>query len=166
MTISTLSKANATQYKLVLHKIPVIGSTIHDLDTLRLNIFNVILPGINLDMSQMPWQGLHTPMHQGGINFDPLTINFVVDGRFANWKILFDWLISIANNKDKATSLADEYVTDASLLLMDNWDTILFKIVFKNLWITSLGELTFSIRDGETHIECSSVFTYDRYEVS
>jgi hypothetical protein len=104
-------------------------------------------------------------MHQGGITFDPLNISFLVDSRFSNWKILFNWLVSIANNKEKASSPPPQYITDATLIVMDNWDNAIFKILFLNLWITSLGELTFSVRDGETLVECTSSFIYDRYEV-
>lgn len=167
MTITALSRATATQYRLVLNQIPIpiSAGSLHDMDELKLNIFSVVLPSITLDQSQMDWQGKHTYLHHGGVTFDPLNISFVVDSRFANWKILFTWLTSIANNKDRPTRPPDEYVTDAAIILMDNWDQTLFKLVFKNLWIQSLGELSFSIRDGETHIECTAIFYYDRYEL-
>ncbi|MFA5397016.1 MAG: hypothetical protein WC346_13485 [Methanogenium sp.] len=165
MALSALGKASATQYRLVLDRIPVSGSKRSDMDALKLNIFNVNLPSVTLDTQQMNWQGMHTQMHQGGITFDQLNISFVVDSQFKNWKVCFDWLVYIANNYNKPTSKPSDYVTDASLIVLDNWDNALFNIRFINLWITSLGELTFSVRDGETHIECTANFNYDRYEV-
>jgi len=167
MPLNTLNRATATQYRFVLNQLPtaISAGTVHDMDTLKLNIFNVNLPSVSLEQSQMDWQGMHTYQHTGGITFDPLTINFLVDGRFANWRILFNWITAIANNKDRPTRPPKEYITDGGIILLDNWENVLFKIAFINMWVQSLGELSFSIRDGETHIECSATFLYDRYEV-
>jgi hypothetical protein len=79
MAIPSIGRASATQYKFILNHIPISGSNIHDLDTFRLNIFSVVLPGMSLDSSQMDWQGKHINVHHGGITFDPLNINFIVD---------------------------------------------------------------------------------------
>ena len=129
---------------------------------LKLNIFN-IKPSSYFRYSTDELKA-YTQMHQG-ITFDQLNISFIVDSQFKNWKVCFDWLVYIANNYNKPTSKPSDYVTDASLIVLDNWDNALFNIRFINLWITSLGELTFSVRDGETHIECTANFNYDRYEV-
>ena len=159
-----ISKATATEYAFLLGKIP--GSMeIHAPDELRLNIFNINLPGISLNQSEMPWQGKHTQIHLGGITFDALSVNFLVDSECKNWKILFNWLTFIADNFERASMYAYEYVTDGSILIYNNFGRIHTKIMFKNLWIQSIGDITFSIRDGETHIEGSATFMYDRYEI-
>ena len=167
MAITAFSRATATQYKLVLNQIPIpiSAGNIHDMDDLKLNIFNVTLPSVTLDQAQMDWQGKHVYLHHGGVTFDPLNINFIVDGQFKNWRILFTWLTNIANNKDRATRPPDEYVTDGAIILLDNWNETVFTLAFRNIWIQNLGELQFSIRDGETTIECSALFYYDRYEI-
>jgi hypothetical protein len=165
MALSSLGKATATQYKFTLSRLPVSGAGIHQLDTLKLNLFDVNVPGMSLDTSEMPWQGMKAKMHMGGITFDSLNINYVVDSEFKNWKLLSQWLLAIANNKDRPSRPADEYVLDASIILMDNWNNVVMSVIFSNLWIQSVGELRLSVRDGETIIESSAVFNYDYYVI-
>ena len=163
--MNVLSKATATEYDFILGKIPS-DDDLHAVDELKLNIFNVTLPGLSLDNTEFNWQGKHVQYHIGHITFDPLNINFIVDSAFENWKCLFDWIIFIANNKDKPSSAANDCVTDANIVIYDNFGESHSFITFKNLWIQNLGEVTFSIRDGESHIECNASFLYDRYEVT
>jgi hypothetical protein len=159
-----ISKATATEYAFVLGNIP--GNTgIHAADILKLNLFSVSLPGVSLTNAEMYWEGNHVQFHLGNISFEPLNINFIIDSAFENWKCLFNWITFIANNKDKPSSAANDYVTDANIVIYDNFGQSHSFITFKNLWIQSLGEVTFSIRDGESHIECNASFLYDRYEV-
>lgn len=160
-----ISKATATEYAFVLGKIPA-NNGIHTPDILRLNIFNISLPGISLNTSEMPWEGKHAQYHLGGITFDPLNINFLIDSEFENWKCLFRWLTFIADNKIQPSQNANDYVTDANIIIYDNFGRSHTFITFKNIWIQTLGELSFSIRDGESHIEGSATFQYDYYLIS
>ena len=159
-----ISKATATEYAFVIGSIPS-DKNIHAVDELRLNIFNINLPSVSLTQSDMPWQGKIDKMHIGGISFEPLNISFLVDVDFKNWKSMYNWLTFIANNYDVPSKNANEYVTDASLIIYNNFNGINTKIIYKNMWIQSLGELSFSIRDGESHIESTATFVYDRYEI-
>lgn len=162
MSSLVISKATATEYAFVLGKIPS-DDSLHAVDSLRLNIFNINLPSVSLDTSDSHWEGKHMSYHIGGITFDPISINFIVDSNFINWKVLFRWLTFIANNYDKPSTEYDKYVTDASIIIFDNFGKKHTIVTFKNIWIQSLGELSFSIRDGETHIESNAIFQYDRY---
>jgi hypothetical protein len=164
MTLN-ISKSTATEYSFQLGKIPS-ASDIHAVDELRLNIFNINLPAISLNQGEMSWQGKHIQLHLGGMSFDPLNISFLVDSECRNWNILYKWLTYIADNKEKASMVADQYVTDASIVIFNNFNQSHTKVTFKNIWVQTIGEISFSIRDGESHIESSATFLYDRYEVS
>ncbi len=160
----TIDKATATEYSFVIGKIP--GSDgIHSTDEVKLNIFNVEIPSVSLDSTTLFWNGKHIQVHPGGITFDTLNISFTVDADFNNWKALFRWLTSITNNKDTPTEIFSEYLTDASIQIYDNFGEITNTIMFKNVWISSIGQVSFNIREGETYIECSATFNYDRYEI-
>ena len=156
-----LNKSTSTEYQFVLNRLP---NNIHDMDELRLNIYNITLPGVSLNQQEMPWQGKHAQMHLGGVTFDPLNINYLVDSEFKNWRVLFNWIMFIADNKEKPSADANSYVVDGSLLIMDNFNKVHTTISYKNLWIQTLGELSFSIRDGESFIESSATMMYDYYE--
>lgn len=157
-----ISKATATEYAFVLNRLP---NNIHDMDELRLNIFNITLPSVSLTQTEMPWQGKHTNMHLGGITFDPLNINFIVDSEFRNWRVLFNWMMYIADNQEKPSEDANNYVVDGSLIIYDNFNKIHTTISYKNMWVQTLGELSFSVRDGESLIESSATLMYDYYEI-
>lgn len=160
-----ISKATATEFAFVIGHVPN-GTNIHDTDALRLNVYNVNIPGLSLTDTEFLWQGKTVHYHIGGISFEPLTLNFTVDVNFENWKVLFNWMTFIADNKDIPSLDPDDYVTDASLILFDNFENVHSRIIFRNMWVQSLGEISFSIREGETQIESSATFYYDRYELS
>ena len=164
MSPLNLAKATATEYYLVFPKVPN-DPNIHASDELKLNIFNINIPTFSLEDTKFLWQGKYVEFHIGGVSFDPLTVSFVVDSEYRNWKLLFRWLTYIANNKDKPSNVPNDYVTDASIILYDNFHKKHTFITFKNIWIQNLGELQLSIREGETYIECNATFQYDRYEI-
>lgn len=160
----SISKSTSTEYQFVLGKIPS-DPSIHATDILKLNIYSISLPTVSLNPNEFYWQGKHIEAHAGGITFDPITINFLVDNNFDNWKVLFNWLTFVADNKERPSREFDEYVTDGSIIIFDNFSKINTTVTFKNMWISSLGEVTFSIRDGESLVECSATFYYDRYSI-
>jgi len=159
-----INRATATQYQLVIPMLPT-ETTLDAVDVVRLNLFSVVLPAISLNQGESTWQGMKMLFHNGGMSFDPLSVSFMVDSDFSNWHILYKWLIYVCNNFDKPSSLPADYMVDMSIKLMDNYNVEKVVIMFKNVWIQSLGELSLSVRDGESHIECNATLYYDRYEI-
>ena len=101
----SISKATATEYAFILGKIPSEDS-MHAVDELRLNIHTINLPGVSLENTQFNWQGKNVQYHIGGITFEPISISFTVDVEFANWKVLSNWLMYIADNKENTGALS------------------------------------------------------------
>lgn len=159
-----LNKSTATNFTLVFPKIPS-ESTITANRPLTLNIFGTIIPSLTLDQTESRWQGGRTLFQSGSVTFDQWPLNFIVDSKLRNWVLLFNWMTSISNNKDTYSDLPKNYMVDASLNIMDNFETSILRINFKNVWPQSIGEVTFSQREGESIIESSCVLLYDRYEI-
>lgn len=165
MAISViLSKATATQYKMVFPLLPSETSPKATAE-LILNIFAVNIPSVSLNQAESYWQGKHMDLHLGGMSFDPLNISFMVDSNFKNWIAMFNWLKLVSDNKTVPSAVPKDYMVDASIILMDNWNEVVLRVLFKNVWIQSLGEMSLSVRDGESHIESTAVFYYDRFEI-
>lgn len=164
MISTNLNRSSATNFRLIFPKIPT-ETTIIANKPLTLNIFGTVIPSITLDQTESRWQGGRMLFASGSMTFEQWPINFVVDSRLENWVLLFNWMTSISNNKDQYTDIPRNYMVDASLSITDNFETSIVKVNFKNVWVQSLGEVTFSQREGESVIESNATLLYDRYEV-
>uniref|UniRef100_A0A6M3IP09 Putative tail tube protein n=1 Tax=viral metagenome TaxID=1070528 RepID=A0A6M3IP09_9ZZZZ len=165
MTIDVnLNKSNPSNFELVFPKIPT-ETTIQASDELTLNIYGTIIPGLTLDSTEHRWMGGKSIQAGGNIAFEPWTVNFLVDSQMLNWMLIFGWLMFIHNNKDKYSEIHKNYVIDATLRITDNFRSEVMRLVFRDIWPTTLGEMTFSHREGEAVLECMCQFAYDRFEL-
>jgi len=159
-----LNKGTACNYELIFPLLPhklIIGEN----KEFILNVHGTIIPSVALEPTDSDWQGKKMHFHVGGITFSEWTINYIVDSELKNWKLLFDWLMYITDNSIKPTRPVNEYMVDASLLITNNYHETIQKVMFKNIWPISLGEITLSNREGEAQLEGDVTFSYDRYEV-
>lgn len=159
-----LDKSGPSNFQLVFPKLPT-ETTLGATHELTLNIHGTIIPGLSLDTIEGSWLSAVIPFDSGRMTFEPWTVEFTVDSQFLNWKVLYRWLTAINNNKDKHGALPSEYAVDATLRVTDNFRNEILRIYFTNVWINMLGEITFSMREGETNLECTCQFVYDRFEL-
>jgi len=162
--MTNINRATPTNYQLVIPTI-VSDSTPDTMRELTLNIYGTVIPGVSLDQIDSRWQGNKMNFHPGGITFDSWNINFMVDADYTNWQYLFNWLTMISNNYDVPSNTPYKYSVDCTLKIFDNFQTSVMKLSFKNVWIQSLGEVVLSQREGESQVECSATFAYDRFEI-
>jgi hypothetical protein len=132
---------------------------------LTLNIYGTLIPALALEDFESHWKAGKIHIQMGKVNFDPLTINFVVDSQLSNWLTLCNWIFYINNNKDKLGEMPKESAIDASLIITDNFNKEIKRVTFRNVWIQQLGEITLNMREGENTLESSATFLYDRYEI-
>jgi hypothetical protein len=159
-----LDKSQPSNFSLVFPKLPT-EATLGATDELTLNIHGTIIPGLALDTVEGAWLGAIVQFDSGRMTFEPWTIEFTVDSQFLNWRVLYRWLVAINNNKDKHGALPSEYLVDATLRVTDNFKNEILRIYFSNVWINMLGELSFTMREGEANLECTCQFVYDRFEL-
>jgi hypothetical protein len=70
-------------------------------DQMELMCQKVNLPGITIpDQPQPTVLGITVPIPTLSANFDPLTIEFIVDSDLNNWRNLYSWIRNITNIKD------------------------------------------------------------------
>jgi hypothetical protein len=159
-----LDKASPANFSLVLPNLPP-DVTIADTQELIINIYGTVIPGVSLDVLEMYWVLGKTHMDSGGITWEPFTIEYIVDESLLNWRILHKWMMYINNNKDRRGRPPQQYTIDATIRVLDNFQKEIFKLFFVNLWVSAVGEVRFSTREGQANLESTAQFTYDRYEL-
>lgn len=160
-----LDKATPTNYQLVFPLIPT-ESTISAINPLTLNIFSTVLPGISFSEELLSWQSNQTKRAQPPLLYEQWMVNFVVDSKFENWRILTVWMQYINNNKDKIAEYHKEYSVDASLVITDNYRNPVITVTFKSIWPITLGEVSLSQREGDVQIESTANFIYDYFDIT
>jgi len=159
-----LNKASPSNFELSFPLLP--GQTmLHANDELILNIYGVVLPALNISALEQDWQGTKRKIASSPAEFEILTTQFIVDAAFKNWKVLFNWMTYISNNKDKMMEFYNRYAVDASLRILDNFNNSILGINFKGMWPTNLQEVSFSYKEGEVQLEGGCTFVFDFYEV-
>ena len=161
---SDLTKANPANFELTFPLIPgqsLLGAS----EELVLNITSTILPSITIPPLESQWQNTKRWIAGGPTEFEQMNIQFVVDGHFANWKLLYNWMMYISNNKDKMLTNYHDYVVDASLRIINNFGGDIMGIKYIGMWPTNLQEVSFSMKEGEVLIEGGATFVYDYFEV-
>ena len=126
------------------------------------------LPGITLG------EVLHsTPLLQAAVagndlTFEPLTISFLVDEDLQNWRELYDWMIGLGfpeNYTQYKKQKADTKIySDATLTILNSNMKPNYRIVFTDLFPTSLSEIPFDSASTDIEgIKVSASFRYLNY---
>lgn len=160
--INNIDKSTPTNYQLVFPLIPT-ETTIGANNPFVMNIFSAVIPSLSLAPEELRWQGNKTRRGQIPLEFDPWLVSFVVDSTLSNWKLLFKWMAYINNNSDKIAELHKNYAVDASLIVTDNHANSVLEIRFISIWPGTLGEVSFSQREGDVLLESTVNFSYDYF---
>ena len=161
---TNLNKATPSNFELIFPKVPT-SDDIRATQGLTLNIHTTVLPSLTLETTEVPWQGGTVHQDIGSITFEPWLVQFTVDSVFSNWLVLYKWLTYINNNKDRYGRSSGDYKVDASLRILDNFHKEILVVDLIGVWINMLGEISLTYREGDSNLESSANFIYDRYEI-
>lgn len=157
-----LNKSSPNKFNLVFTKLP--GDTsVSAARNFTMNIFGTILPGVRLDVSKNSYMGWQINSSSSTMEFSEWTFNFNVDENFDNWFKIFDWMQLVNNNRDYIYSKESEFLVDATLLILDDYNKVIKQINFKNMFPGDLESVNFSKREGESILESSVTMYYDYY---
>lgn len=139
----------------------------------------VALPSINL-----PNVAVNTPFSTIQIagdllNYDPLSIDFLVDESMANYLAIRDWIIAMGFpedyqqyisylNKDNANigKLANNH-SDGTLQILGSNNVPIHTITFVDLVPISLGNMTFvSTSSDVSYITCNAIFEFTYFTIN
>ena len=159
-----INKSSPENFELLFPVLPTLDN-IRESNSLAMNIYASVLPSISLDSKEHNWMGGVVHMDAGAISFEPWFVNFLIDDDFNNWKILYNWMNYINNNKDRYGRARPDYVVDATLNVLNNMREPIMTVNFKNIWPNMLGQVEMSYREGEMVLSSNTNFMYDRYEI-
>jgi len=138
----------------------------------------VNLPGIafsgdaimNSRYKSMPFMG-------DTLDFSPLELSFLVQENLKNYREIHDWMTGIGFPKTPqqfADAVAEEggnknpnvLTSDATLTIMTNKNNPVIRVLFRNIYPTSLSGLQFDTKDTAADgLTAAVTFNYDLYEI-
>ena len=126
------------------------------------------LPGISLAEINQPTPFMPTQVPGNDLTWEPLNVTFLVDEDLANWRELYNWMVGIGfpneykEYKDQKTN--KQIYSDATLTILNSNMVSNYRIMFKDLFPTSLSEVSFDSASADIEgIKATATFRYLTY---
>lgn len=144
-----------------------------NMDSLQISVFGTVVPTINVPPVEVRFGGQSTNVSSHSRpNYEPLTVNFIIDNQYKNYYVLWKWLDILNDSRNssyggsssevRASSNSGniaEYQTTLSIMSLDEYNEPVIAFNYHNAFITSLGSIAYSYRDGEI-LESSAQFSF------
>ena len=101
------------------------------------------------------------------MEFDELTITFIVDEEMKNWLEIFNWMRSCTNVEDYTEfNPSNTHLTTANLVILNSNKKPKMNVTFEGLYPRTLGSVDFNsaIMDPEP-FQCTATFAYRNYNI-
>jgi hypothetical protein len=158
--MTLLNKATGTSYELAIGQIPT--STVGETKDVLLQLFQTVIPGMDIPTIDATWMGVRARRDSsGGIDFQDWSISFFVNNDFSNWKTMHDWMKYAAEGK----ITPKDHNISAVLSIKNNFGETIMRVMFSNVWLKSLGEVTLNTQSGEDFLQGTATLDYGRYDV-
>jgi hypothetical protein len=149
-----------------------------NIETLQFSIHGSVVPSIVVPSVEAAFAGQTTNVSSHARpNYAPLSVKFIVDNDFKNYYVLWKWLdlLNTATGSIydgtplKKRTFEDimipgsqhEYQTTFLLYSLDEYNKPVMEFRYHNAFITTLGSIDYSYRDGEL-IEGSAEFQFNQ----
>jgi hypothetical protein len=161
--MNQLNNALDVTYRLTFDRLPGVA----------LNATNVILPNVSLAEATQVTPFATIKRHGSKVEFDPLTITFIVDEKFTNYISVLHWMTGLASPVSATEMLTARQVqqpplvSDAILSVLSNkYGGPVASFTFSGAFPTSLGGVTYNAQDsGLTVVNANAVFSYTSFGV-
>jgi hypothetical protein len=101
------------------------------------------------------------------MDFDELSITFIVDEEMKNWLEIFNWMRSSTNVEDYTEfNYPNTHLSTANLIILNSNKHPKINVTFEGLYPRSLGSVDFSstVMDPEP-LQCTATFAYRNYNI-
>jgi len=134
----------------------------------------VPLPGVSLPRMDMDTPFTQVKIPGSKMEFEPLTINFLVDENMANYLAIFNWIAGLGHpqefeqytsfqnrNPKFVMSELSKNFSDGTLNILGSNNTVVQTVLFVDLVPTALSGFTFASTNTDvTYITASATFEY------
>ena len=111
-----------------------------------------------------PFVSLKSPTK---LDFDELSITFIVDEQMGNWLEIFNWMRSVTNveNYDEYRA-SNTHLSTANLIILNSTKNPKINVTFYDLYPRTLGSIDFTstLVDPEP-FQCTATFAYRNYNI-
>jgi hypothetical protein len=131
------------------------------------------VPGISISVANQSTRYNAIPHPGDEINFEDLILRFIVDEGMSNYVTVHNWIRKLGHPYSSqdiqelpGEDLEDKTYSDAVLFILDSNFKKKFKIVFKDIFPTSIGDLTFeSTATDVQYFTVTASFKYTIYDI-
>ena len=130
------------------------------------------LPGISISAIDVPTALKTIAIAGDEVNFEELTIKFIVDENMKNWLSIYDWIIGLGfptqqgQEQYKKLSENSELTTDATLTVLTGNMNALINFVCNECFPLSLSSVAFDSAGTDVeYVTADVTFRYDVYTV-
>jgi hypothetical protein len=152
------------------------------LDPLQMSVHGTIVPAIQVPANEVRFAGQsYNVSSHSRPNYQPLTVNFIVDNKFYNYWLLWKWLDVLntsrgslydgTKEKNKTrqynTEQGDllEYQSNLTVFSLNEYNQRSVEFLYFNAFITNLGAINYSYRDSEI-IEATAEFQFSQLKIN
>ena len=129
---------------------------------LNYHIQNCELPGLTMAGVDTPFKNHQASVPSNRIEFDQLTLSFLVDEQWKNWEFIFNWMKNIRTGKGSIQST----MSDITLNLVNSNKNLNQLLVFHDAYPTFLSALSLDSATVEaTPLQASLTFRFQDYEL-
>lgn len=177
---SILNRPSTDKFLLVLNMPEVLRHKIFEskklnLTPLQISVYGSVVPSIQVPSIQAPFGGqTYNVSSHTRPNYQPLTVNFVVDNTFYNYWYLWKWLSILntpreSNYGGSSRSLQGdddlvEYQTNVSVFGLNEYNTPVIEFTYYYSFITNLGGINYNYRDNNM-MESTFELQYSQFDV-
>lgn len=151
------------------------------IDPLQISVNGTIVPTIQVPANEVRFAGQsYNVSSHARPNYEPLTVNFIVDNNFANYWNLWYWLNTLntaresvyAGTNSRNLTINDridqgnllEYQTNLSIFSLNEYNQRIVEFKYYNAFITSLGSINYNYKDSDI-IETTATFQFSQLDM-
>jgi len=183
---SVLNRVSKDKFVLVLNlplllKEQAVSNNNISINPLQISVYGTIVPSIQIPPNEVRFGGQsYNVSGHARPNYEPLTVNFVVDSKFKNYWNLWYWLNSLNSSREslylgkekRKISINErveqgnllEYQTNLSIFSLNEYNERLAEFIYYNAFIVGLGAIDYSYRNPDI-IETTATFQFSQLDM-